>query len=329
MSCSDKVARWNVLGVQGSLLSLYVEPIYFKSVIVGAMYHEQHLTRALYTRISGITDLPESYLPNLPLLHGVSKPPSRVPKKSPTLSVNWSWGDRDVEVVNCRTGKLIDVVPSRLCKQLVFETFLALWDSLAGMDLRQKVLEKRLLPAGVIAGMLSASTARELSTSKETKLPGVGDEKKDEAANNGEKCTANTAPPDEDKTQAAAGSRGHIRRSKRLSGQKQEASESGVVDVKGEISPISSPTSNPMPFSEGFKEKDTPTSPTFLIAPSPSPALLSSITALHLRKHCTYGEVKSLAVDYQCVKEKISTHFELNWGSKWIGKPAEQDRFML
>ena len=355
MSCSDKIARWNILGIQGSLLSLYVDPIYFKSIIVGAMYHEHHLTRALYTRISGILNLPESYIPNLPLLHGVSDPPARVANKSPTQSVNWSWGDRDVEVVNSRTGKLSDIVPSRLCKQLLFEAFLGLWDSLASRDLRQKVLEKKLLPAGVIAGLLSAALARSSSSSIEVGggnlLPGLGLGSADEP-NNGVRESSNTSrklsipslfsEEDSKPSQQGAGEEGETTEPKGQSSPKQEGEgtekeeeeeERGQSMTDKEDKP-SLPTSfssatNAMPFSEGFKSHEVTSPLKSFTPPSPSPHLLSSITALQVRKHCTYGEVKSLAVDYQVAKEKLSNHFKLNWGSHWIGKPDEQDKFIL
>jgi tRNA-specific adenosine deaminase 1 len=35
MSCSDKIARWNVLGIQGAVGSQFLEPLYFDSIILG------------------------------------------------------------------------------------------------------------------------------------------------------------------------------------------------------------------------------------------------------------------------------------------------------
>jgi len=35
MSCSDKIARWNVLGIQGALGSWFLEPLYIHTVIIG------------------------------------------------------------------------------------------------------------------------------------------------------------------------------------------------------------------------------------------------------------------------------------------------------
>lgn len=69
-ACVPSAPRWNVVGVQGSLLSIFVEPIYFSSIILGSLYHGDHLSRAMYQRIANIEDLPPLYALNKPLLSG-------------------------------------------------------------------------------------------------------------------------------------------------------------------------------------------------------------------------------------------------------------------
>ena len=51
-TCSDKMARWNVLGLQGALLShLLPAPLYLTSVIIGHKFSRAHAMRALCCRM--------------------------------------------------------------------------------------------------------------------------------------------------------------------------------------------------------------------------------------------------------------------------------------
>lgn len=52
LSCSDKLARWGVLGFQGALLSHYLqEALYFSTVVVGKCpYSQEAMQRALVSR---------------------------------------------------------------------------------------------------------------------------------------------------------------------------------------------------------------------------------------------------------------------------------------
>ncbi|KAH9512593.1 tRNA-specific adenosine deaminase 1 [Bulinus truncatus] len=71
MSCSDKFLRWNVLGCQGALISMFlVEPIYFTSIVIGKCpYNEDAMKRAVYSRILSVAEkLHPPYKVHLPLL---------------------------------------------------------------------------------------------------------------------------------------------------------------------------------------------------------------------------------------------------------------------
>ncbi|KAM9836051.1 double-stranded RNA-specific editase 1-like [Aulostomus maculatus] len=131
MSCSDKIARWNVVGFQGSLMSYFTQPIYFSSIILGSLYHADHLSRAMYQRITDMENLPPSFTLNRPLLSGISNAEARQPGKAPNFSVNWMVGDQSLEVINATTGKDDMGRPSRLCKHALYSRWIRLHSQLS------------------------------------------------------------------------------------------------------------------------------------------------------------------------------------------------------
>lgn len=58
MSCSDKIAKWNVLGIQGALGSCFLRPLYIAKIIIGEVPDElrsiaqEDCERAFWNRLA-------------------------------------------------------------------------------------------------------------------------------------------------------------------------------------------------------------------------------------------------------------------------------------
>ncbi|KAI1318702.1 hypothetical protein EDD11_005995 [Mortierella claussenii] len=156
MSCSDKIARWNVLGLTSALVApLLLRTIYLHSVITGELHDATALRRALYDRVRNCDCIVNAslYQPSQIEIHK-SPVAFEFSKEVMTLksvqdgvislpvacstSISWIISEpskAEVLINGCKAGAstkqpLQPKSRSRLCKINMYQQSVALWKSL-------------------------------------------------------------------------------------------------------------------------------------------------------------------------------------------------------
>ena len=123
-SCSDKIALWNVVGIQGALLSKLIEPIYLDTIVINQVFSYDFMTRSLNNRFSQIgTELTLPYRLNKINIENSTDPFESPKFKKVKNAINWI-KDYPVEVVAIHEG-LVHMIgeSSRLSRANLFEKF--------------------------------------------------------------------------------------------------------------------------------------------------------------------------------------------------------------
>ncbi|KAI6172843.1 A to I editase domain-containing protein [Aphelenchoides besseyi] len=122
MSTIDKMMKWNVVGVQGAVLSTFIDPVYITTYIFNDAFDKHLMEKAVVERIPPLYPLKSGYQIHEPIFESTETNSTAfdlgvpVYRAGERASVNWNAVNEKFELLSCYTGLKIDETCSSLSR---------------------------------------------------------------------------------------------------------------------------------------------------------------------------------------------------------------------